>query len=436
MRSPAVEWLYGLQHFGIKLGLHNISKLLDILERPDRDMAILHVAGTNGKGSVAAMLDAILRADGLSTGLFTSPHLIRPSERIRIDGADLSEAAFDAAVLRLRDVLETCVGDRRLEAHPSFFEVVTATALTEFRAAGVDVGVLEVGLGGRLDATNAADTDVSIVVSVDLDHTKTLGDTIEKIAFEKAGIVRPGVPVVSGVERAAARDVVRAVARERGAPWIDAREVASIEPGPDRSFTVVTERARYADLRCALSGRHQWDNARVAIVALEAARETLGRTIPPDAVARGLAATRWPGRLQWVEGRPRMLFDGAHNPAGIAALADYLAEHPIEPRPVLLYGTTREKDLDRVLAPLLPHVGVAVVSRAGIDRAMDPDTIGSWLRERGREVTVTLDAAAGLAEAREAAGSDGVVLITGSLYLVGDVLTSLEVDDAPGPVAM
>jgi len=433
VRSPAVEWLYSLQHFGIKLGLDSIRALLDLLDRPDRAFPVIHVAGTNGKGSVCAMLDAVLRASGRRVGLFTSPHLVRPNERIRIDGEDIADDALDDALLRMRATVETAVAEGRLEAHPSFFEIVTAVALQQFRRAAIDVAVLEVGLGGRLDATNAADTDLSVVVSVDLDHTRSLGDTVEQIAAEKGGIVRAGVPVVSGVERPEASAVLRAIAAERGAPWIDARESARIESGARDTFSVITARARYDGLRCALPGRHQFGNARVAVVALE----TWAPEAPsPANVAAGLASTRWPGRLQWLSGRPRTLLDGAHNPAGIATLVAHLAEARIAPRPVLLFGTTREKRLDDVLAPLLPWVSRVVAGRAGIDRAMDPEEIVAWGRDRSERFETAADAGDGIARARALAGPDGVVLVAGSLYLVGDVLTALEAGGAPGPVAM
>ena len=436
MRSPAVEWLYGLQHFGIKLGLHNIGAMLDLLDRPDRAFPVLHVAGTNGKGSVSAMLDGILRAAGMRVGLFTSPHLVRPSERIRIDGVDLDERRFDAALFEMRDVIEPARSDGTIPSHPSFFEVMTATALREFRREAVDVAVLEVGLGGRLDATNAADTDLSVIVTVDLDHTKSLGGTVEEIALEKAGIIRAGVPVVCGVTRPEALGVLRAVAARRGAPWIDGLAAAAIEPHADGTFAVATAARRYDGLRPSLAGRHQWDNARLAIVALEAVAPRLAREVSPQAVARGLAQTRWPGRLQWIDGRPRTLLDGAHNPAGIASLVAHLAAEPIRPRPVLLFGTTREKDLDRVLLPLLPHVGGIIAGRAGIDRAMDPGEIAAWAHGRVPWIVPETDPATALARARDRAGAHGTVLVTGSLYLVGDVLTVLDARDAPGPVAM
>jgi dihydrofolate synthase/folylpolyglutamate synthase len=436
MRSPAVEWLYGLQHFGIKLGLHNIGAMLEMLGRPDRAYPVIHVAGTNGKGSVAAMLDGVLRAAGMRVGLFTSPHLVRPSERIRIDGVDLDERRFDAALFEMRDVLEPARRDGTLHSHPSFFEVMTATALQEFRRESVDVAVLEVGLGGRLDATNAADTDLSVIVTVDLDHTKSLGGTVEEIAFEKAGIIRAGVPVVTAVGRPEALGIIRAIAGRRGAPWIDGLAAATIEPHTDGSFAVVTAARRYDDLRPSLAGRHQWDNARLAIVALETIAPSLPRAVTPEAVVRGLARTRWPGRLQWIDGNPRMLLDGAHNPAGIAALVGHLTDHPVLPRPVLLFGTTREKDLDRVLGPLLPHVDGIVAGQAGIDRAMDPAVIVAWARERVSWIVAETDPATALARARLRAGDSGTVLVTGSLYLVGDILTVLDAKGAPGPVAM
>ncbi len=435
MTREPIAWLYGLQHFGVKLGLDNIRALLDLLGHPERGRRRLHVAGTNGKGSVAAMLDAALLAHGVRSGLFTSPHLVRPDERIRIAGRDIPTPGLLRLLERLRDAIDAAVDSGALEAHPSFFEVVTAAALVAFRDAALDVDVLEVGLGGRLDATNAVDADVAVVVTVDLDHTKTLGGTLEAIAAEKGGIVKPGRAVVCGVTQHGPRAVLRAIAAERGSAFVDALEEAAIEPGPRDVFAVRTRRCLYDRLRLPLEGTHQRDNARVALVALERFADAVGLDLSADAVRSGLAATRWPGRLQWIAGRPRLLLDGAHNGAGARILADYLAARA-ELRPVLLFGATQEKDPEDLLAPLLPWVRGLVVARPPIDRAMDPATLATWARPRIAPIEIVPDPGPALEAARALAGPDGVVLVAGSLYLVGGVLTYLDPEPAPGPVPM
>ena len=226
--STAIEWLYGLQRFGIKLGLDNVRALLGMLGLPHAPCRFVHVAGTNGKGSVAAMVEAMLGASGVRTGLFTSPHLVRPHERIRIAGHDIAGNALDRHLFAVRAAIDRGLASHTLSSHPSFFEVITATALAAFAEARVDAVVLEVGLGGRLDATNAIDAETGAVVSLGLDHTSVLGSTIEEIAAEKAGIVKPGMTLVSGVTQQAAIDVVRDACAERGSTFVEARIAATL----------------------------------------------------------------------------------------------------------------------------------------------------------------------------------------------------------------
>jgi dihydrofolate synthase/folylpolyglutamate synthase len=433
-----IEWLYGLQHFGIKLGLENISALLTLLDHPERGYRSLHVAGTNGKGSVAAMVDGLLRASGVRAGLFTSPHLVRPNERIRIAGEDIASAELHTRLAAMRKTIEAAKADGRLEAHPSFFEVVTATALQAFGEHSLEAAVLEVGLGGRLDATNAVAADVGAIVSIAHDHTKSLGPTLEKISAEKAGIVKPGMPVVSGVVQQCAIDVIRGICRERGAQWIDARlAVRLIDDGPD-GFTLSTARNVYPGLKLALAGRHQIDNARIALASFEILMERLGRSLEPEAVRDGLASVRWAGRLQRVDpgdGRPGLLLDGAHNPAGIDALARYL-ELSSGPKPVLLFGATSGKPLEKLLGPLSSVVDCAVITRPQVERGLDAEEVAAVARERIEHVEVAAEPTRALEVACELAAPDRFVLVAGSLYLVGQILGLLTPEEIPGPVAM
>jgi dihydrofolate synthase/folylpolyglutamate synthase len=433
-----VEWLYALQHFGIKLGLDNIRALLRELEHPERALRCVHVAGTNGKGSVAAMIDAMLLASDVPSGLFTSPHLVRPNERIRIAGVDIGDEELHRRLDGMRTLIAEAQRSGRLETQPSFFEVVTATALDAFKDHGLRVAVLEVGLGGRLDATNAIEADVGVIVSIGLDHTKTLGPTIEKIAAEKAGIIKPGMPVVSGVVQQRAIDVVRRTCEERGARWIDARLAVRLARETESGFTLATARAEYPELRPALVGRHQIDNTRVAIAAFELLMERLGREPDPAAVREGLATMRWGGRLQWIDphdGLAPMLFDSAHNPAGIAALERHLADER-RGKAVLLFGATSGKPPERLIEPLLPFARAVVVTRPPVPRGLDAEEVAQAVRPLFEPVSVAAEPRAALEVARGLAGRDGWVLITGSLYLVGHVLGLLTREEVPGPVAM
>ena len=433
-----LDWLYGLQHFGIKLGLDNIRALLGILGLPHAPCRFVHVAGTNGKGSVAAMVDALLGASGIRSGLFTSPHLVRPNERIRIAGRDIATDALHRQLETVRAAIDGGVASGRLASHPSFFEAITATALASFAAHRVEAAVLEVGLGGRLDATNAIDADVGVVVSLDLDHTNILGTTLEEIAAEKAGIVKPGMPLVSGITQQRAIDVARGVCAERGAPFLEARAAAELVGDRPESVSIRTHRATYERLELALAGRHQIDNARIALVAFELVAERLGIAPDPARVRQALATVRWPGRLQWVDprdGGARLLLDGAHNPAALRSLVAHLDRAGL-PKPVLLFAATVGRPVEELLLTLAGRVEHAVLTRVPVDRAVDPATYAEAAAATLGSIELVSEPDRALVRARERAGAARPVLVTGSLYLVGAVLAHLEGGDAPGPIAM
>lgn len=435
--TGAIDWLYGLRHQGIKLGLEAMTELVEVLERPDRAYRIVHVAGTNGKGSVAAMVDAVLGAAGLRTGMFTSPHLVRPNERIRLAGRDIDDDALDGLLGGLRRAIKAAVGDGRLKAPPSFFETITGAALCAFRNLPADVAVLEVGLGGRLDATNVVAPDVTAIVSVGHDHTKTLGPTLPLIAAEKAGIVKPRVPLVSGVTQPGAVATIRGICDERGAPFVDARAAVRIARRDGDTLDLEGRLGRYDGLRLALAGEHQVDNARVALAALEAFAERAGLTLDPAAVRAGLAATRWPGRLQWTErDGVRLLLDAAHNPQGLATLARFLDGRD-EPPAAVLFGATSGKPLDRLLGPLGRRAPACVLTSPPVERSLPvADLLSAARRAFGRvEARDAPEDALDLAVAI-ARDAGGYVLVTGSLYLVGTVAALLDGRPAPGPVAL
>lgn len=436
--SDPVRWLYDLQHFGVKLGLDNIRRLLELSGHPESAFSSVIVGGTNGKGSVAAMLEAMLEATGIRAGMFTSPHLVRPNERIRVAGSDIDDASLDRILLQLRGRIEAGLRDGRLETSPSFFEVIAAAALVTFRERAVRAAVLEVGLGGRLDATNAVPADVAVVVSVDLDHTKTLGGTVEKIAAEKAGIVKLGKPLISGAVRQRAIDVLRRRAAQQRATWVDARVAVRLDSAEDASsISLSTANERYPDLELSLPGRHQIDNARVALAAYECLAAQMGVSPDPDAVRRGLRRVRWAGRLQWTthsSGR-RLLFDGAHNPAGARVLARYLRSTRL-PRPLLLFGAVHGKLLDDMIRPLAPLISGVIVTRPDVRRAADPEEVAEVLRRHVAEVRLLTEPGEALAAAVESTGPDEYVLISGSLYLIGQLMALMEPTAAAGPVSM
>jgi dihydrofolate synthase/folylpolyglutamate synthase len=432
-----IEWLYNLQHFGIKLGLDNIRTLLEILEQPQRQFRTIHVAGTNGKGSVSAMLDSMIAAMGRRSGLFTSPHLVRPNERIRIAGVDISDDELDRQLLAMRERIESAVADGRLEAHPSFFEVMTATALETFSKHQLDAAVLEVGLGGRLDATNAVDAEVGVIVTIGLDHLKSLGSTIEQIAAEKAGIIKEGMPLISSVLQPSAIEVIQRRCDEVGADFIAAAEEFDLIEHEDDSFDLIAADRRYRNLRCALAGPHQRQNARVAVRALEAWCGI--NDLPTEGEVRaGLANVRWAGRLQKIErqGRANLLVDGAHNPEGIDSVASYLESHPPEEGAVLLFGATSGKSIERLLKPLAPFFETIVIGRPPIERGVDAEEVAIIARKLFKVVEAQQETPAAFSLAEAIAGNDGTIFVTGSLYLVGEVMGLLEPNAVPGPVAL
>jgi dihydrofolate synthase/folylpolyglutamate synthase len=401
-----LSYLFSLEQFGIKFGLDNIATLVDRLGHPERAFQSVHVAGTNGKGSVTAMVDAALRAAGHRSARYTSPHLIDLTERFVIDGRPVSEDALVAVVADLQRIAESLLESGTLSAPPTFFEVTTAAAFELFRRAGVAVAVLEVGLGGRLDATNVVLPAVTAITSIAFDHERYLGSTIEAIAFEKAGIIKPGVPVVIGDLQPEAAAVIDRIARERGADVIRTTAVDA------RGFTI------------GLPGAHQAGNAAIAVKLLETL-DAKGILVPPEAIARGLAQPEWPGRLdrrRLANGR-ELLLDAAHNPAGAAALASYLKAEHGGPCP-LVFGAMKDKDTAGMFAALLPAVSHLILTRAANPRSADPSALEAQARAIS-DLPITI--APSPAEALEIAWRDSPrIVVAGSIFLLGDVLKQIE----------
>lgn len=418
--APASARLFALQRFGAVPGLERVRALLERLGRPDLAFEAVLVAGTNGKGSTVASLDAMLRAGGIRSGRFVSPHLTSPGERVTVDGTPLSDAAFEAAADALLPHVEA-VG-------ATFFEALTALACLRFAEAGVRTAVLEVGLGGRLDATNALEPVASAIAQVALDHQAVLGETLTAIAREKAGVLRSGRPAWTSAE-GEARTAIVAQAARIGAPLrvlgVDAR-IDALRGLGWSGLRLALHRAsgEPLSLRTPLAGRHQAAN--VALAALLAGE--LG--VPPDAVARGAAATRWPGRAETVrtarsagEGL-RVILDGAHNPAAARALAALLDE--TDTRPALVLGVARDKDVAGIAAELVPRAIRVDVTRASLSpRALPPAELAAYVRSAsGRVDGVHDDPRAAFEAAAQGVGREGPdvpVLVAGSLYLVGEL---------------
>jgi dihydrofolate synthase/folylpolyglutamate synthase len=416
------EYLERLQLHGIKLGLGNIRALLSDLGDPQDVFPIVHVAGTNGKGSVSAMLAAILARHGFKTGLYTSPHLVRVEERIRVGGKLINNADFCRLLGVLRRRIGRLLKTGRLTSHPTYFEVLTALGLLYFREASVDIAVLEVGLGGRFDATNAVTPLLSVITSISRDHEEYLGKGLARIAGEKAGIIKPGVPVVCGCEKGVARSVIERRARAVRAPF---RAVFDRPSG----FRAAKGEAGYRFLydsgqrvylfRPGLSGYHQGRNAAVAVAAAEIVSDAW-RPLEPAGIVAGIERAHWPGRLELVSRRPDVLLDGCHNEEGAAALARYLGDF-VPGRPVLVFAASADKPFQKMAALLFPSAARIILTRFPSARALDPARMREALRSVKAEMSVEPDPRQAVQEAVRLAGREGTVVVAGSLFLVGEV---------------
>lgn len=407
-----------------KLGLENITKLLDDLGRPQNAVPSVLVGGTNGKGSSAAMLEAVLRSAGLRSGLYTSPHLVEINERIQLRGRPIPPDDFAALFLALRTRIERLLAAGRLRFHPTYFECLTAMAFEYFRREACELAVLEVGMGGRLDATNTAQPCVAVITQIALDHERFLGTTIGAIAAEKAGIIKRKGVVVSAASHPEAAAVIRARAEAQQARLIETwREysVEDVETADGRySFSVAREDGFRLRLQPALRGKHQVENALAAAVA---ARELAlqGFLIRDEHIQQGLASAQWPGRLEAICEQPLVLLDGAHNPAAARALARFLDECCAGRRVILVYGAMRDKAVPEIAEVLFPKAGLVVLTQPEQFRAASPETLRELTAHLNSYIVVEPELQAALERALRAAAPHDVILVTGSLFLVGDV---------------
>ena len=403
--ADAVRFLYSLGNEipTSKFDLERITRLLNALGNPHRACRFVHVAGTNGKGSTCAMIEAGLRAAGIRTGLYTSPHLVEPTERIQIAGDPVSREEFAHAFNQVHETAERMLHDGALDLHPTYFESVTAMAFLLFSKERADRVVLEVGLGGRLDATNVVTPELCVITPVDFDHQVLLGDTLEKIAAEKAGILKPEVPAVFSSQRPEAEAVLRACAQ---GPYTLAGDCTV----GDLRLTPTGSHFRLGGMKvdCPLAGAHQVENARTAAIALR----QLG--VPPDGIAR----TLWPGRLEHVSERPAIILDGAHNPAGSRALAQYIRQFYSGRRIWFVFGVMRDKAVAEIAGTLFPLAHRVILTVPANSRAMTPEMIPA------SDATITHSVAEAIGCLRDA-GPDDVVFITGSLFVVGEARSLL-----------
>jgi dihydrofolate synthase / folylpolyglutamate synthase len=423
-RQPAQSSAAGAQVQ--KFGLHNIGTLSAALGNPHRAVPCAHIAGTNGKGSTAAMLESVLRAAGLRTGLYTSPHLERVNERIRINGRDVSDEDFAAAWTRVHAAIESLMASGALAAHPTYFECVTAMAFLVFAESKLDFVVYEVGLGGRLDSTNIVMPEVAVITSIDFDHESFLGHSIAEIAGEKAGIIKRGIAVVSSAERPDARIVIADRCRELGARLIEIDSTYRIRfthTIDGRYPGIAAPRSGGAPilLQPPLPGRFQIRNA---LAAATAARVLAGRGFPisDQAIEEGIRSVEWPGRLEKLADAPAVYVDGTHNPAGARELVNFWADNFSGRRIFLVYGTVRDKAVDEIAGLLFPRAERVILTAPRQPRAISAEVLAEMTAHLASSYIIEADPQAALEHALAMAAPEDAVFATGSLYLVGEWL--------------
>jgi len=416
-----IRYLYGLQRHGIKLGLENPRRLLSLFGDPQAAFRSAHVAGTNGKGSTSAALASMLRGAGMKTGLFTSPHIVSFTERIMVDGMEIGQEE----VVALADEIRAAAAG----LEPTFFEVVTVMGFLYFKRRGVDWAVVETGMGGRLDATNVLKPEVSVITTVDMDHAEFLGDDSSSIAREKAGIIKPGVPVVSANQKAGAMEVLERAAREKGSPLhVEGRDFKFVMKAakPGRViFDYFSGGEVMKDLVVPLSGSYQALNASLAVRAFEIISGGPARDVPDErAVREGLANVRWPGRLELISQDPPVFIDGAHNPGAARALAEALRANYLTSgnKLTLVMGIMSDKDIAGILGPLLPLASEVIFAAPDSARAARPEALSDVARELGFASKTAPSVKDAL---RMACALGHMVLVTGSFYTMGEAREAL-----------
>ena len=420
--EQCLVYLDQIQNLGIKFGLNNVRTILSSFNDPQNQYPAIHIAGTNGKGSVCAMLSQILMEHGHRPGLFTSPHLVTVRERIRIAGDPIPEEDFSRHLSRLREVVEELIVSKALLSPPTYFEMLSCLAFLHFAEERVDIAVLEVGMGGRYDATNVVIPVVSAITTISPEHQKFLGETQNEIASEKAGIIKPGIPLVCGVEEKMAHTTIRDRAEELNAPFFavfsDGRRLRKEKNEQNFRFEYTCGEEKYNYLP-SLLGEHQGKNAAIAIaVARQLSKDW--RRLEQSRIIRGIETAKWPGRLEIVSERPLVLVDGAHNVEGAKALSKYVQEFISLPC-VLVFAVMRDKNIQKLSEILFPLAHTVICTRFPYFKAASPEDIQRQAsRFQGRIVSQP-DVPQAVRTALQAASPDGVVLVAGSLFLVGEI---------------
>ena len=419
----AVSKLRSLQLFGVKLGLRNIRILLELLGNPERSFRSVHIAGTNGKGSVAALMAAALADGGFKTGLYTSPHLISEVERIRVASKEIGEEVFTRRTGEVFRAIDRGMEEGRFEAHPTYFEVMTAVAFHHFSREGVEIAVVETGLGGRLDATNVLDPALAVITRIALDHENHLGGSLEEICREKGAIIKAGTPVVVAPQEGRVIDILRDTADSKRAPFHSVSEEVEATFHRDGSLELATPGFRHRPLKPSLPGGHQKENMATAVRALEVLSRA-GFEVKAKAIEEAFSTAVWRGRLEWVDlGEKRVLLDCAHNPDAARSLREYIQSLG-EADFALLFAAMRDKDYGGMIAELAPIAGRVVVTRVENERSAPPEKLLWRAMRHNPRTTVAPDIETAVANLL---GEDfDFTVVTGSIYLVGEFLRKFD----------
>jgi dihydrofolate synthase/folylpolyglutamate synthase len=413
--QKSLDYLYGLEKFGMIFGLTQVERILNAIGNPHKEIQAIHIGGTNGKGSTAAMMSSILQKEGYRVGLYTSPHLIRFTERIKVNGKEIEEEEVVALTEWMRKEIETA----GIAPPFTFFDFTTAMALHYFKQKLVDLAVLEVGLGGRLDSTNVVEPLVSIITNVEKDHEEHLGKTILKIAREKAGIIKNGRPLITAVTQPHVLRLFSKICQEKGTPLFRVGKEFRYARAEDGDFNYEGLNRKLWSVPLNLKGFHQVINAATAFGAMEVL-EDLGYRVSTDAMIDGVREVEWPGRLEIVSSSPGVILDGAHNPAGALALKESLEQEFRFQRLVLLIGIMRDKDIPsmlHLLAPLADHI---ILTRPHTDRATPPLLLKKMLGRSGKKAEIVEDLNEAIERGLSLIEKEDLLCITGSLYTVGE----------------
>jgi dihydrofolate synthase/folylpolyglutamate synthase len=416
------RYLEKIQNLGIKFGLENVREILGSFQNPHRKYPSVLVAGSNGKGSVCAFLTRILSLHGFRAGLFTSPHLVDVEERIRIGEELIPRQTFCRLLTKLRFKIEELISSKRLLNPPTYFEHLCCLAFLYFAEQRVDLAFLEVGMGGRFDATNVVDPEVSIITTISAEHQKFLGESLSQIAFEKAGIIKHGVPVVCGAREMEAYTTIKNRAEELEAPFFFVfdrkNDFSERKTSSGYVFDFRMDKEVYT-YRPSLLGEHQGRNAAIAIVVSHVLSQGW-KKLEKEKIILGIESTRWEGRLESIPGEPLVLLDGAHNEEGAVILREYIKKHVSAPL-VLVFAAMQDKKIERIADILFPLAKTILLTRFPYFRACPPEEIREKVTAYENKILCEPDAAKAFRMAKELAGHDGVVLVTGSLFLVGEI---------------